>query len=478
MTQHWVTYAIIICYLAGVAALGILTGGKQKTIRDYFIGATTIPWWIVSFSIVAAETSALTFISIPGLAYLGNFTFLQVVTGYIIGRVFVATLFLPRYFEGELVTAYAFLERRFGYKTRSLASMVFIFTRVAADGVRLFASAIPIKLMLGIDYPLAIIIIAAVTLIYTATGGVKGVIWVDAIQMLIYIGGAVLALFMITGIYPGGISGLWTAAVQQGKTVCINGGFLQGAAGFFKTPYTLIGGILGGTFLSMASHGTDQLVVQRLLATKNLSEARKAVVASGVFVFIQMAMFLLIGAFLFVFYGGKTMKADEVFPIFIISSLPPAATGIIIAGLLAAALSTLAGSISSMASSFMMDLYLPLTKKAWTDPEKLNRSRIITVFWAGLITVSAFGFMNSPKSVVELALSISSFTYGGLLGTFLAGILLKEATQEDALAGFLSGIFVMIAVIYSGLLGWTWFTLSGVITTLSVTYLLSKFRKS
>lgn len=472
------TISIVAVYLAAVAVLGMVMGGRQRSVSDYFLGSSSIPWWVISFSIVAAETSTLTFISIPGLAYIGNFSFLQVTVGYLLGRIIVASVFLPRYFTGEMATAYTFLENRFGRKTRSLASVVFIFTRIAADGVRLFATAIPIKLMLGVDYPLAIIIIAAITLLYTSTGGLKGVIWVDAMQMCIYIGGALLALAYIAMDWQGGWGALWNTASAAGKFNVLNSGFENGAANFFKTPYTVIGGLLGGAFLSMASHGTDQLVVQRLLASRNVTSARKAVIASGAMVIAQFALFMLIGAFLFVFYGGKVIKSDEVFPLFIISNMPPVATGVIIAGLLAAALSTLAGSISSMSSSFMLDLYLPLTKKEWTEKQKLRGSKITTVFWAVLLLGSAFFFMNSPKAVVELALSIASFTYGGLLGSFLSGIFIAKARQEDVLAGFLAGIFVMISIISSGLLGWTWYTITGVATTMAVTFLLSRLQHS
>ena len=467
-------YVIIVAYLLGIAVFGIISGGKQKSVKDYFLGSKVVPWWAVCFSIVAAETSTLTFISIPGLAYLTNLNFLQVTFGYLIGRIIVAFVFLPAYNKGELKTAYTFLENRFGGKTRSFASIVFLFTRVAADGVRLFATAIPLKLMLNISYPEAIAILAVVALIYTYTGGVKGVIWVDVIQMFVYLGGAVIAGIFLIHILPDGWSSVTHAASAAGKFGIVNWGFDKGLSGFFSQPYTLIGGIVGGAFLSMASHGTDQLIVQRLLTTKSLKDSQKAIIGSGIIVIIQFAIFLVVGVMLYAYYGAMPgTRSDAVFPMFIINVLPSGLTGLIIAGLFAAALSTLAGSISSLSSSSMMDLYLPFFGKSASDEAQLKISRIFTVMWAVLLVGAALFFMSTSQAVVELALSIASFTYGGLLGTFLLGILFKKARQEDALAGFVGGIFIMITVISLKLVAWTWFTLVGVIATLLIGGLLN-----
>jgi SSS family solute:Na+ symporter len=468
-------YIIIIFYLIGVAAFGIISGGKQKTVKDYFAGSKSVPWWAVCFSIVAAETSTLTFISIPGLAYIANLNFLQVAAGYLLGRIVVAYLFLPAYDKGELKTAYTFLENRFGGKTRSFASIVFLFTRTAADGVRLFATAIPLKLMLDINYPVAIIIIAMVSFIYTYTGGMKGIIWVDVVQMFIYLGGAILAGIFILHLLPGGWMSVVNAASAGNKFNIINMGFNNGIAGFFSQPYTLIGGLAGGAFLSMASHGTDQLIVQRLLSTRNKKDSQKAVIGSGIIVIIQFAIFLVLGVMLFAYYGTINAKPDEIFPMFIINVLPTGITGIIIAGLFAAAMSTLAGSMSSLASSTVHDLYIPFLKRDIDEAEKLRVSRIFTVLWSVMLILAALFFMNTSGAVVELALSIASFTYGGLLGTFLLGVLNKKAKEKDALSGFTVGILTMIIVISIKQVAWTWYTLIGVIATLFVGSARSKF---
>lgn len=470
-------YIIIIAYLIIITVVGIISGGKQKSIKDYFLGADVVPWWAVCFAIVAAETSTLTFISIPGLAYLTNLNFLQLTFGYLLGRIIVAFLFLPAYFQGELSTAYAFLENRFGYKTRSFASIIFMFTRTAADGVRLFATAIPLKLMLNIDYPLAILIIGLVALLYTSFGGVRGIIWVDVIQFLIYIGGAFVSGILLINLIPGGFEKIISVASEFKKFDLINLGLSDGLSSFFTKPYTLIAGIIGGAFLSMASHGTDQLIVQRLLATKNLKNAQKAIIGSGVIIVFQFAIFLLVGVLLFVYYGKLNMRSDEVFPYFIINVIPTGLKGLIIAGLFAAALSTLAGSISSLSSATVLDILVPYFKKFDDDKKKLFASRLITIIWAVLLILVAFLFMESSQAVVEIALSIASFTYGGLLGTFLLGILNKKASQEDALAGFVAGIFLMITVISLKLTAWTWFTLIGVTATLIIGSFLASLQK-
>ncbi len=471
-------YVVIVLFLIGIALFGIFKGGKQKSLEDYFLGSKNVPWWAVCFSIVAAETSTLTFISIPGLAYLTNLNFLQVTFGYLLGRIIIAVFFLPSYFSGNLNTAYAFLENKFGKKTRSFSSIVFLFTRTAADGVRLFATAIPLKLMLDISYPTAIVIIAIITLLYTITGGVKGIIWVDVVLMIIYLGGALLAAYFLLYEYlPEGLETLIAAAQPENKFSIINLNFGSSFSEFLKQPYNLISGILGGTFLSMASHGTDQLIVQRLLTTKTLKQAQKAIVGSGILVIFQFAIFLVVGVALYAYYGSLEIRSDEIFPKFIIEKLPSPFSGIIIAGLFSAAMSTLAGSISSLSSSTMLDLYGPLNPNR-NKANDLKISRIFTGIWAFLLVLAALFFMNSPQTVVELALSIASFTYGGLLGTFLLGLLVKNVKQEDALAGFTSGIFVMITVIAMQLVAWTWFTLIGVIVTMFVGTLLSKLNNN
>jgi SSS family transporter len=456
-------YIIVIIYLIFAAVWGRFVGGKQKSVKDYFLGTEKVDWRLVTFSIVAAETSTLTFISIPGLAYLTNLNFLQVTFGYLLGRIIVAKILLPEYFKGELSTAYAFLEGRFGKKTRTTASLVFIITRVAGDGVRLFATAVPVKLLLNIDYPIAILLIVVVTFIYTYSGGLKGVIWVDAMQMFIYLGGALISAIFLGFIIPGDLFAKLGTAFDSNKFDMITIGFNMDLSSFFSTPYTLLAGITGGAFLSMASHGTDQLVVQRLLATGELKKAQKAVISSGIIIVIQFALFLVLGVLLYIFFEGKQFpKPDEVFPYFIINNLPIGLKGVLVAGLLAAALSTLAGSVSSLASSSFYDVYSIIGKKKLTDKQQLSISKNLTIVWSIVLALSAFFFMEMKGAAVETALSIASFTFGGLLGTFLLGIINKKTNQQDAITGFLISIAVMTLVISFKLTAWTWYTLIGV----------------
>ncbi len=494
-----IDFIIVLSYLALVAFIGSFAGGKQRSTKDYFLGGSDVPWWAVSFAVVAAETSTLTFISIPGLAYITNLNFLQVTIGYLIGRIIVSYLFLPAYKKGNLVTAYTLLETRFGQKTRSYASIVFLITRVAADGVRLFATSIPLALIFKAFpvfqrysdfqiYAVSIIIIALVTLVYTYTGGMKGIIWVDVLQMGIYIGGAIIALVILFNKVPGGLSAVNEYSGGVNKFGLLNLDFHN----FFSRPYTLIGSLIGGTFLSMSSHGTDQLIVQRLLSTRSLKDSQKALITSGVIVILQFALFLVVGLMLFAFYQGQAIgtpgslfsKPDEIFPYFIIYQLPVGIKGLIIAGLFAAAMSTLAGSMSSLSSSAMMDLYKPYFAKDDNPKRDLLVSRIFTIFWAVILSSVAFLFIRVLQSVVEIALSIASITYGGLLGTFLLGTLFKKTRQKDAIGGFTAGILVMVSlIVIPMILGkqpivyWTWYVLIGCTATLIVGNLMAGFGK-
>jgi SSS family solute:Na+ symporter len=470
MKFSYLDVAIVIFYLIAVAFWGIFKAGKQKSARDYFVSDKSVHWWAVCFSIVATETSALTFISVPGIAYAGNFNFLQLAIGYIVGRILVSYFLLPKYYEGELLTAYAYLEKRYGSRIRKLASVVFTVTRMLADGVRLYATAIPLAVIfrgfnLFPDYPdwliyiFSIVVVSFATLIYTYIGGVRAVIWTDVIQMFIYIGGGLLSLIILSGKIDNGISNALLSLSSSGKLDLFNFSL------DLTRPYTLIAGITGGAFLSMASHGTDQLMVQRLLAANSLRESRKALITSGFVVFLQFALFLLLGSLLYAFFGGEQMKSDEVFPKFIINYMPSGVSGFIIAGLIAAAMSTLSSSISAVSSSLVEDIYKPYFGSGKADSYMLKVSRMMSFLWCIVLIFSALIFMNSPKSVVELGLTIASITYGGLLGIFLIGIFLRRIGETEAIVGFLCSLTGMIFVIYFTKVAWTWYTLTGVIIT-------------
>ncbi len=474
---------ILIAYLAGITWFGIKIAGKQESSKDYFLGGRKIPWWAICFAIVATETSTLTFISIPGLAYLTNMNFLQLALGYFLGRIIVAWVILPAYFKGELGTAYTFLAKRFGIPMKNLASGVFMLTRLAADGVRLFATAIPLALILQTTfiaenistswiYIGSILIIALVSLSYTYAGGLRAVVWMDVVQLFIYFAGAVAAIIIVSGELGGGLAGGIERAAEAGKFRVFDFTSGEGLRDFFSTPYTFIASILGGAFLSMASHGIDQLIVQRLLASGSLKASRKALVLTGGIVIIQFALFLFLGSLLFVFYSGAGIIPDEVFPRFIIEEMPAGLSGLIIAALFAAAMSTLSSSITALGSATMYDYVIPYYRRLGPANE-IAVSRLITLIWCLLLVGSAIFFMQSSQVVVELALSIASFTYGGLLGTFFLGVLFKSPRLKDAMPAFITGIVVMIYIILFTSVAWTWYTLIGATVTVITGKLLA-----
>ncbi len=441
---------VLLVYLAGTTALGVWVGRKQTGAKDYFVADRAIPWWAVMFSIVATETSALTFISIPGLAYTGNLGFLQVAAGYILGRIVVAYALLPRYYQGDIVTAYALLEKRFGIATRRLTSIVFMLTRAMADAVRVFATAIPIALILGdrvpksAVMPAAILILGALTIVYTYRGGMKAVIWTELVQAGVYIFGGLSAIVLLGRAVDGGWSAILATASAQGKLQ-----LLDSYAGIDR-PHTIWAGLIGGGFLAMASHGADQLIVQRLLSARSLKDAQRAIIGSGIAVFCQFTLFLFIGVGLFVFYGGKAFATpDAVFPTFIVEMMPPGLVGLLIAAIVAATMSTHSGAINSLAAATTHDIYLPLTGRSPNEARTLKAGKLFALVWGVVLTGGALLFKEQGTPVVVVALSIASFTYGGLLGTFFLGNFWPRAVQRDAITGLLVGIGAMTFVVFA-----------------------------
>ncbi|HZW37915.1 MAG TPA: sodium:solute symporter [Ignavibacteriaceae bacterium] len=478
-----IDYVIIAVYLIGVTVVGIIIGGRQKTAKDYFLGGKQMSWWSVGFSIVASETSTLTFISIPGLAYKSNMFFLQLVFGYFIGRLLVSVIFIPAYYKGDLETAYDFLGKRFGLSLRKFTSTVFITTRVLASGVRLFATAIPVHIITGWSYPVSILVIGLFTLIYTYVGGLKAVVAMDVVQLFIYLGGAVISMYIILHGLPNGFNDVIAYASPDNKFAIFNLDFGNSFLDFIYSPYTLIGGLLGGTFLTMASHGTDQLLVQRLLGCRTKWDSQKALMLDASFIVLQFAFFLILGLCLFAFYGGVSLEqlglksTDEIFPKFIIENLPTGISGIVIAGVLASAMGTLSSSISSLASSTYLDLFKASAKEKMTEKKQIFWSRIFTLIWGVILIGGAMLFTSTKNPVVELGLKIASFTYGGLLGTFFLGLLFKKVDQREAFIGFIAGILIMIAVIFFTRIDFTWHTLIGCLTTIAVGNLMNRVLK-
>ena len=453
--------AVIATYLAAITAWGAWMGRGQTGATEYFLGGRSLPWGAVTLSVVATETSTLTFLSIPGVSYAGSLVFLQLALGYLVGRTAVALVFLPAYYRGELSTAYALLESRFGPGVRRLASAIFMVTRLLADSVRLFATAIPLALLTDWPYPVSIAVIGALTLAYTYWGGIRAVVWVDSVQMGLYLLGAALAAAALRAAVPDGWAGILASAGAAGKLQVFD------LSWGFDASYTLLAGLVGGAIFTMASHGTDQLIVQRLLTCRNLRDSQKALVASGFAVIGQFLLFLLVGIGLWGFYGGQEFaSSDEVFARFIVDELPAGVTGLLVACVLAAAMSSLSSSINSLASATAYDYWAPVAGAAGDDRRILRAGKAFTLAWACLLVGGAIAFipLSRDSSAVEMALGVAAVVYGGLLGAFALGVLTRSPGQRSAIIGIALGIASAVAI--SGKIAWLWYVPVGTAVTL------------
>ena len=454
--------AIIVLFLVGMPLLGVLIGGRQRSATDYFVSERKIPWWVVCVSVVSAETSTLTVLSVPVVAYLapeqaGGMTYLTLAFGYIVGRIIVSFVLLPRYVAGELVTAYAFLGQRYGDGMRATASVTFQFTRLLADGIRLFATAIPIKVVLasyGINasYWVIVAVLGIAMVFYTFVGGVRAVVWVDAIQMVWYVVGGVIVVIALAGALPEG----WFGDAMDASKFQLFDFSSNALTGSFP----FLAAFFGGAMLAMASHGVDQLIVQRLLSTRDVRAAQKALITSGVVVLLQFAFFLFIGVMMWAFYaaavptdpvadGGLGLaNKDELFANFIVTELPSGVSGFVIAGILAAALSS---SLGALASATVTDVYERVSRRTLTETDRLRLGRVWTVVWAGLLIICAGLFATANRTtadpIVVQALGITGYTYGALLGAFLLGLIVRRANQADGIIAFAATVAVMTFVI-------------------------------
>jgi len=467
--------AVIAAYCAAVIVFGLVVSGRQRDASDYFLGHRGLPWWAIMLSIVATETSALTVISIPGIAARGDLTFLQLAFGYLAGRIGVAALLLPGYFEGTQDTAYQRLERRFGAGARRAASGVFLLTRALADCVRIFATAIPLAIITHWSLPAGILAIGLVTVIYTWVGGLRAVVWVDVIQLGVYLVGGVATLVVATGLAGG--AGAFARAWDAGKLVTLD--FTPS----FKVLYTFWGGVLGGALLAGASHGTDHLIVQRLLAARGLKDAQRALIGSGAFIIAQFALFLLVGTSLWLAGADQGGRSDAIYPSFVITRLPPGLAGLVVAGILAAAMSSHASAVNSLASASTHDFYAPLARRQ--EPTHLLWvGRWLTLLWTAVLVAGAMAFRNQNTPVVQLALSVASITYGALLGTYLLGGWWSRARQRDVVVAIIASVLAMTPVVLGvpwrvlpGL-AWPWYVPLGTAVTVAVGMASSMFGRA
>jgi solute:Na+ symporter, SSS family len=465
--------AVVATYLAGITLFGIAFRRGQSSVRDYFLGGRTAPWWALALSIVATETSTLTIVGTPALAFAGNLTFLQFVIGYLAGRVVIVLLFLPRYFRGEFYTAYQLMESRFGAKVKAAAACTFLVTRVLAEGVRVAAIALVVTAALGTGQRTSILLIMALVLLYTFEGGMKAVIWTDVVQFLLYFAGSLVAFYLLLHRIPGGWHTVVQAAAPGHKFRILDFSFsLTNPAKL----YTFWSGVVGGTFFTMASHGTDQTIVQRLLAAKSERESKLALLASGVVILVQFALFLVLGVMLYAWQGAPALIAgrsyDSVFPDFIVTAMPPGMRGLMIAAILAVAMSNASGSLNSLAASSVVDFqHLRRLRILEENPASLlSRSRWMTLVWG--IALAILGTVRWGP-MLEAGLTIAAIAFGSLLGLFLLNFWFPRATAPGVLAGMFAGLAAIVYVHFQTPLLWTWYVPLGATITFLVGALVS-----
>ncbi len=447
--------AIIVAYIAAVIAAGLWFGRRQQSTRQYFLAGRNVPWWAIAASIVATETSTVTFISVPGIAWAqgGDFRFLQLVLGYVVARFIIAGVFMPWYFRGELATVYELLQTRFGASVKALAASLFVVMRTVADGVRLLLTAyVIVALVPAIDVSTVVIALGAIMIAFTLIGGIEAIVWIEVVQLVIYVVGAIAAAVVL------GNSVGFAHAVDLGAAA---GKFRVFDFSFDLTKtFTFWSGLIGGTFLTLSTHGTDQYMVQRYLCTDRPRSAAKAVIATGAVVLVQFAVFLFIGVLLFAFYGARTFSApDQVFPHFIANHLPPGLSGLVVAAILAAAMSS---SLSAIASTVVADLARPRD-----DRDALRLGRILIVV-AGLAQIAVgVAMQNTNRSALTIALSIASLINGPILGVFFLGAA-RRATTRSALIGMTAGLVAVALVAFTTKTAWPWYAVVGSLTTFAI----------
>jgi len=463
---------IVIVYMSAVVLLGVWLGRNKQSNTDYFLGGRSIPWGAVLLSIVATETSTVTFLSIPGIAAAagGDLTFLQITIGYIVGRFFVIFVLLPLYFRGEPLTAYEVLQTRFGKLSRRAVASLFLVTRNVSDALRLFLTALVLQIVLGLDLNASIVIIGAITIAYTFVGGAKSVIWNDCIQFVIYMFGALATAAIIVNVTPGGLAQVLDFASDGDKLRVFD--FSLGLTG---SSMTFWAGLAGGAFLTAATHGTDQLMVQRYLSAKSQKDASLALGLSGFIVGLQFAVFLLIGVGLASLFGmvdgvaaPEGLKNDQLLAYFVVNYMPVGLLGLTLAAVFAAAMSTLSSSLNSSAAAFSNDVFLPLFRPNLNEEGKLRVGRIATVAFGIVQTAIAilFGWVGSNESTVAMVLKVSGFATGPVLGLYFLAVFAPRVNQTAALSGFVLGVAVLSIVALNTAIYWPWYALIGSLLTL------------
>jgi SSS family solute:Na+ symporter len=458
--MHWIDLTIIFIFLAGFSLYGIWQSRFNESSEDYFLGGRNLPWPVAMLSIVATETSVLTFISIPGLAYRGDWFFLQLAIGYILGRILVSLILLPQYFNSGVTSIYEIIGQKFGPDMQKVASGVFLITRILADGVRFLATAVVVQVITGWTLPMAVIMIGVVTLIYTLYGGIRTVVWVDSIQFILYLFGGIASIIIVLNLLDQSLFEAISTLSVEGKLSVFN---WQGD--LIKDPYYFISAIVGGVLLSFSSHGVDYMMVQRVLGTKNLSAARKAMVGSGIFVFLQFSVFLMAGSLIYLLMGGVEMERDREFTSFIVNYLPIGLKGVLLAGVLSAAMSTLSSSINSLAASTITD---------WLGGnQSIKKSQMVSFIWGIVLIAIALLFDESDSAIVIIGLQIASFTYGGLLGLFLLSKIKRDIHPVSLIVGLISSLLIVFYLKHVGV-AWTWYIGIAVIINVLIVFTVEK----
>lgn len=465
----------LLAYVAAITAFGAWLGRRRRSVQGYFLAGRNVPWWAVAACIVATETSTLTFIGVPGLAYAGDWTFLQLGLGYILGRLLIVALILPAYFRGEIYTSYELLQKRFGSGVRCSSAGIFLLYRTLGDGIRLHAAALVLAVAAGaprLEWAF-ILLLGAAMILYTEEGGVSATIWTDAIQMFVYLAGALVCLAAVAQALPGGVSAALGSAGAAGKLRVFD------LALDFGRPYTLLAGVVGGIFLTLATHGTDHYLVQRLLVARSRRDAGLGLALSGVLVFAQFALFLLLGTLLWAYYGGREFaRGDEVLPTFVSTELAGGWTGFILAAIVAAALSP---SLNSMASTTLRDFYLPYFRPSAGQAEQLSAGRAFTVFW-GVCQIGVALAAQDIDSALNEGLAALGYASGPTVGAFLLGVLTRSAGSLGTMIGMVIGLLVSLSLgrLAPFLFGWpglawTWSVAVGAVVTMLVGWPLSRF---
>ncbi|MEI6691694.1 MAG: sodium:solute symporter [Chlorobium sp.] len=453
--------AIIILFLIGNTLFGLWHGKSNKSSGDYFLGGHNLPWIISMLSIVASETSVLTFVSVPGLAYRGDWTFLQLAMGYIIGRILVSFILLPMYFKHGVSSIYEVIGIRFGPGMHKLAAIVFLVTRTLGDAIRFLAAGVVVQVVTGWPLPVSIMIIGVVTLVYTLSGGIKAVIWLESFQFGLYLLGGILSIIFLLHNMEQSFPDILIFLAKSGKLNIINSD-----THILTNPLSFFSAFIGGILLSLSSHGVDYMMVQRVLGCKDLGSARKAMIGSGFFVFFQFSVFLLAGSLISVFMHGAPMEKDREFAFFIVHYLPAGLKGLLVAGVLSAAMSTHSSAINSLASSTVNDI---LGGKA-----SLGFSRVISFVWAIVLIIIALMFDAGNKAMVMIGLEIASFTYGGLLGLFLLSKSKQHFHSSSLGIGLVASMGIVFILKYLGL-AWTWYISISVLMNLFVSIGIDMF---